>query len=86
MLLRTTNFKPGVSGDPGRPLRRLQMNRGVTVVADASVAVHDPSRLTDGPPKSAAIILSLLIMTGILRRSGTKKLGAAEVLSTTFQR
>jgi hypothetical protein len=30
MLLRTTNFRPGVSGHPGRLLRRLQMNRGGT--------------------------------------------------------
>ena len=35
--------------------------------------------------KAAAIILSLLTLTGILRRSGTNRLGAAEVLSTTFR-
>ena len=36
--------------------------------------------------KAAAVILSLLTLTGILRRSGTNRLGAAEVLPTTFQR
>jgi hypothetical protein len=33
-LVRTTNFKPGVAGDPGRRLSRPQMNRNGTVVAD----------------------------------------------------
>ena len=35
--------------------------------------------------KAAALILSLLTLTGILRRSGANRLGAAEVLSTTFR-
>jgi hypothetical protein len=34
--------------------------------------------------KAAAVILSLLTLTGILRRSGANRLGAAEVLSTAF--
>jgi hypothetical protein len=35
--------------------------------------------------KAAAAILSPLTLTGIFRRSGTNRLGAAEVLSTTFR-
>ena len=36
--------------------------------------------------KAAAVILSLLTLTGVLRRSGANRLGAAEVLSATFRR
>jgi hypothetical protein len=50
--------------------------------------MEDRKRITDAElrtPKAAAIILSLLILTGILRRSDANRLGAAEVLSTTFR-
>ena len=47
----------------------------------------DRKRITDAELRTlraAAAILSLLTLTGILRRSGTNRLGAAEVLSTAF--
>jgi hypothetical protein len=50
--------------------------------------MEDRKRITAAElrtPKAAAIILSLLILTGILRRSDANRLGAAEVLSTTFR-
>jgi hypothetical protein len=75
----------------GEPTRAVDLN--------GSVAGHYPSRLTDEQMegleritdaelrtlKAAAFILSLLTLTGIFRRSGTNRLGAAKVLSTTFR-
>ena len=75
----------------GEPGRAIDLN--------SSVAVLHPSRLTDEQRKdrkritdaelrtlkAAAAILSPLTLTGILRRSGTNTLGAAEVLSTAFR-
>ena len=49
---------------------------------------RDRKRITDAELrtlKAAAVILSLPTLTGILRRSGANRLGAAEVLSTTFR-
>jgi hypothetical protein len=49
---------------------------------------RDWKRITDAElrtPKAAALILSLLTLANILRRSGANTLGAAEVLSTTFR-
>ena len=49
---------------------------------------RDWKRITDAElrtAKAAALILSPLTLTDILRRSGANRLGAAEVLSTAFR-
>jgi hypothetical protein len=73
----------------GEPTRAVDLN--------GSGAGHYPTRLTDEQmegletdhrrriedPESCC--LSLLTLTGIFRRSGTNRLGAAKVLSTTYR-
>ena len=51
--------------------------------------MEERKRITDAELrtlKAAAFILSLLSLTGIFRRSGANRLGAAGVLSTAFLR
>ena len=76
----------------GEPGRAIDLNGSVAVFTIlpglTDQQMEERKRITDAELrtlKAAAFILSLLSLTGILRRSGANRLGAAEVLSTTFR-